>query len=32
MVSVEGNERTADESNKAYFQSIDFETLEKFGQ
>jgi hypothetical protein len=32
LVSVEGNERTADESNKAYFQSIDFEALEKFGQ
>jgi len=32
LVSVEGDDGTADESVKAYFEAIDFEALEKFGQ
>lgn len=32
LISVEGNEMTADESIKTYFQPVDFEALEKFGQ
>jgi len=32
LVSVEGGDGTADESVKAYFEAIDFEALEKFGQ
>lgn len=32
LVSVEGDQMTTDESVKAYFQSIDFEALETFGQ
>jgi len=32
LVTVEGGDGTADESVKAYFEAIDFEALEKFGQ
>ena len=32
LVSVEGDDLTSDDSVKAYFQSIDFEALETFGQ
>jgi len=32
LVAVEGDDLTADESVKAYFQAIDFEALETFGQ
>lgn len=32
LVSVEGDDLTGDDSVKAYFQSIDFEALEAFGQ
>ena len=32
LVAVEGDDLTADESVKAYFQAIDFEALEQFGQ
>lgn len=32
LVSVEGDEGTADKSIKAYFQAIDFDALEKFAQ
>ena len=32
LVSVEGDDLTSDDSVKAYFQSIDFAALEKFGQ
>jgi len=32
LVSVEGEEGTADESLRAYFDAVDFEALEKFGQ
>lgn len=32
LVSVEGDDLTADESVKAYFQAVDFEALETFGQ